>query len=183
MMLLEKLQETVRGINGAFILKNGIITENNLKEDLKFITYNISYLRQAITERRSCEELLILGERHNFVVYFSQDRTIGILLDPTTNLPLLQYVVKRILETPLPEEAFMPPSLEDQVPYFDRPRDQILPNVSQYARQVLEFVDGTRTIREIIAKSNLPPEVVLDVILAHRRSSVLHYREKVKSSS
>ncbi|MBU6997745.1 MAG: hypothetical protein HXS41_02030 [Theionarchaea archaeon] len=178
-MLLEKLRETVRGINGAFILTDGTITENSLKKDLKFLTYNISYLRQAITERRSCEELLILGERYNFVVYFSQDRTIGILLDHTTNLPLLQYVVKRILEAPpSQEEVLVPSSLEDQIPYLDKPRDQILPNVPQYARQVLEFVDGARTIKEIIAKSNLPPEVVLDVILAHRRSSVLHYREK-----
>jgi hypothetical protein len=182
-MLLEKLQETVRGIDGAFVLKNGVVAENNLKDDLKFITYNISYLRQAITEKRSCRELLILGERHNFVVYFSQDRTVGILLDCSTNLPLLQYVVKRMLEAPSLPEASVPPSLEDQIPYFDRPRDQILPNVSQYARQVLEFVDGTRTIREIIAESGLQPEVVMDVILAHRRSSVLHYREKVKSSS
>jgi hypothetical protein len=182
-MLLEKLQETVRGINGAFILKNGIVTENNLKNDLKFITYNISYLKQAITEKRSCSELLILGERHNFVVYFSQDRMVGILLDCSTNLPLLQYVVKRMLEAPSLPEASVPPSLEDQIPYFDRPRDQILPNVSQYAREVLEFVDGTRTIREIIAESGLQPEVVLDVILAHRRSSVLHYREEVKSPS
>ncbi|MBU7013320.1 MAG: hypothetical protein HXS52_09125 [Theionarchaea archaeon] len=84
---------------------------------------------------------------------------------------------------PSPEEAFVPPSLEDQIPYLDKPREQILPNVSQYARQVLQFVDGIRTIREIIDKSNLPPEVVMDVILAHRRSSVLHYREKTESSS
>lgn len=183
-MLLEKLQETIRGINGAFILTDGTIAENNLKEDLKFITYNISYLRQAITERRTCEGLLIFGERYNFVVYFSHDRTIGILLDHTTNLPLLQYVVRRMLESPpSPEEAFVPPSLEDQIPYLDKPREQILPNVSQYARQVLQFVDGIRTIREIIDKSNLPPEVVMDVILAHRRSSVLHYREKTESSS
>lgn len=176
-MYTEKLKESMGGIVGSFVLKDGDIAEADLNCDFGFVVQSLLYLREAVTERKSLTRFTVFGENHNFSVYFYPGHMVGVLLTGTANIQLLNLMVRRILE-PVPEELAEPPppSFENLVPFFDRPREEVLPNVPVYARQVLEFVDGTRTIKDIIEQSMLPPEVVLDVILSFRRSSVLHYK-------
>ncbi len=177
-MYAERLKESIGGIVGSFTLKDGEIIESDLERDLGFVTQSILYLSEAVRETKDLKRLSIFGEKQNLSVYFYADRILGVLIARTGNVQLLNLMVRRIVETPeegeLPHEASL--AFENQVPYFDQPRDEVLPNVPQYARQVLEFVDGARTIKEILDVSQLPPEVVFDVILSYRRSSVLHYK-------
>jgi len=175
-MYAERLKDSIGGITGSFTLKDGEVIETDLDCDLGFVTQSILYLSEAVTETKDLTRLIIFGEKQNLSVHFHSEYILGVLMARTGNVQLLHLMVRRILETPEEElsEAHLP-ELEDRIPYFDRPRKDVLSNVPAYARQVLEYVDGTRTIKEIIEESTLPPEVVLDVILSYRRSSVLHY--------
>ncbi len=177
-MYIERLKESIHGVVGSFVLKDGKMIQSDLDPDLLYITQSICYLTEMVNERRNISQLAFLGEEKDLFVYFHQDLAAGVLLTHTANIPLLNYFVKRLLERK--EDVHLPEpfssTLEGKVPYFDRPKGEVLPNVPKYARQVLEFVDGKRTIRDIIEQSALPLEVVLDVILSYRRSSVLHYR-------
>jgi hypothetical protein len=101
------------------------------------------------------------------------------------NVPLLNFVAHRILldlSTPkkeMAESVHIKGELprEDKVPYLYRPQKDVLPNVERYAREVLEFVDGNRSIKDIIEESHLSAEQVWDVILAYRRSSEVYFKE------
>jgi hypothetical protein len=180
-MYTEKLKEVIGGIIGSFIMKSGEMKESDLESDLLFEIQNISYLVEAVTERKDFREFLILGEKKGFFVYFHDEYMVGVLLRHDANISLLSLMIRKILETPDKEsEAHEPirePStLWQQVPIFDQSKEEVLPNVPVYARQVLKFVDGTHTIKDILEESELEPEVVLDVILAYRRTSILHYK-------
>ncbi|MGC1120542.1 MAG: hypothetical protein WBA22_05560 [Candidatus Methanofastidiosia archaeon] len=176
-MYTEKLKETAGGVIGSFIMENGKMKETDLEGDLQFEIQNIYYLIEAVTGKRDFRVLLICGEKKMFFVYIYQRYIVGALLNQAANVPLLTLMIRKILEAPEEEsEIEYPLTFEGNVPVFDENRNEVLPNVPEYARQVLEFVDGTRTIREIIKESGLRREVVLDVIMAYRRSSVLHYR-------
>ncbi len=181
-MYAERLKESMGGILGSFTMKERKLVEVDTDSDLQFATQSILYLMDAVTEYKNLKRLALFGEKGILSVYFYSDYIIGVFLACTANLELLNLIMRRILAAPeepleITEEA---PEVDfpvlRKVPYFDRPREEILDNVPSYARQVLEFVDGTSTIDEIIKKSNLPPEVVLDVILSYRRSSVIHYK-------
>jgi len=174
-MYTEKLKESVGGVLGSFILKNGKLIESDLKHSPQFVIHSILYLHEAVTERKDLKRVLIFGEKTNFSVVFHPGYVIGVLLTQGANIHLLNLVIRRILE-PSRQPPEGPPSLEEQIPFFDRPRGDVLPNVPAYARQVLEFVDGNRTIRDILEQSRLPPEVVWDIILSYRRSSVIHFK-------
>ena len=178
LMYTEKLKESIGGVTGSFILQNWEVVESDMTCELQFITQSIVYLMEAISDRRTLRQFVIFGEKANFSVSFRGDKVAGVLLDPTANIQLLNLVLKRVLDIPEPEEIKHEvwPGLEEKIPYLERPREDVLPNVPQYARQVLEYVDGTRTIREIMEQSGLPPEVVLDVILSYRRTSIIHYK-------
>jgi hypothetical protein len=181
-MYTEKLKEAIGGIIGSFIMKSGEMKESDLESDLLFEIQNIFYLVETVTERKDFKEFLILGEKKGFFVYFHDEYMVGALLTHDANISLLSLMIGKILETPeryelqkpLPESH--PSILWEQIPIFDQPKEEVLPNVPVYARQVLKFVDGIHTIKDILEESQLEPEVVLDVILAYRRTSVLHYK-------
>jgi hypothetical protein len=176
-MYTEKLKESMGGIIGSFIIENRELKETDLEEDLQFAIQNIYYIMEAVTEYKRFKMLLIVGNKKSLFVHFHKGAIVGIILKRTANTSLLDLVVRKVLE--MPKEGVIEPhpsTIEEEVPYFDESKEEVLPNVPEYARKVLKFVDGNRTIGDIIDLSNLPPEVVLDVILAYRRSSVLHYR-------
>lgn len=177
-MYTEKLKERVGGVLGSFILRNGEIVESDLKEEPQFAIQSILYLVEVVTEsKRDLKQVAISGEKACLCVTFYLGYIICVKLTPTANTQLLNLMIRRILESAEKELPERTSSLEGQIPFFDRSKEDVIPNVPAYARQVLEFVDGKRTIKDIIEVSHLPPEVVLDVILSYRRSSVLHYRD------
>ncbi|MGD2249454.1 MAG: hypothetical protein PVF58_13680 [Candidatus Methanofastidiosia archaeon] len=178
-MYTEKLKESMGGIIGSFIIENRELKETDLKEDLQFATQNIYYIMESVTEYKNFRMLLIVGNKKSLFVHIRESTIVGVILKRTANTSLLDLVVRKVLEIPAEGASELEPhpaTIEEQVPYFDDSKEEVLPNVPEYARKVLKFVDGNRTIGDIIDLSNLPPEVVLDVILAYRRSSVLHYR-------
>ncbi|MBU6996049.1 MAG: hypothetical protein HXS41_01445 [Theionarchaea archaeon] len=179
-MYTEKLKETAGGVIGSFIMENGEMKETDLEGNLQFEIQNIYYLIETVTEKKDFKILLICGESKMFFVYVHPRYIVGALLTHTANVPLLTLITRKMLEAPPeeePETRYLS-AFEDNVPFFDEHEKEILPNVPEYARQVLKFVDGNRTIREIIDESRLQPQVVLDVIMAYRRSSVLHYKRE-----
>ncbi len=177
-MYADSLKEQINGVTGSFIIRSSRIVESDLTSEQQSRMQNISCLIDIIAERKNPKRMIYFGQDKYLSIHFYGDLIIGVILTHATNVFLLDIILRHILKPEHIEvsETF-PATLEQKVPYFDRSKENILPNVPQYARQVLEFVDGKRTVEDIIAKSNLPPEVVLDIILAYRRSSVLHYRE------
>lgn len=177
-MYTEKLKESVGGVLGSFILRNGELVESDLEHDPQFATQSILYVVEVVTERkRDIKQVAISGEKACLCVTFYLGYIICVKLTHAANAPLLNLMIRRILESAEKELPERTSTLEEQIPFFDRPKEDVISNVPQYARQVLEFVDGKRTIKDIMEISHLPPEVVLDVILSYRRSSVLHYRD------
>ncbi|MBU7013623.1 MAG: hypothetical protein HXS43_02230 [Theionarchaea archaeon] len=178
-MFTEKLKETAGGVIGSFVMENGEVKETDLEGSLQFEIQNIHYLIETVTEKKDFKILLVDGKKKMFFVYIHQRYIVGALLSQTANVPLLTLIVRKILEAPEEEsEIEYSFEFENNIPVFDENEKEILPNVPDYAHQVLRFVDGVRTIQDIINESGLQAEIVVDVITAYRRSSVLHYRKK-----
>jgi hypothetical protein len=184
---LEYLREHVHGIKGAFILKGEEVIDfdGEFKNEVKYISTSISYLIKAVSDSRGDMTRLSIMATDRLYVYIRDSYILNVMAAQNINVPLLNFVANRILlDLSVPKEKMresvqlegeLPP--EKQIPYLYRSRDDVLPNVEPYARQVLEFVDGNRNIREIIEESHLPAEQVWDVILAHRRSSEIHFKK------
>jgi hypothetical protein len=177
-MYTQKLKERIGGYNSSFVMKGRELIQSDLNSNQLKGILTIPYLVEAITEKRCLERLVFIGDKKYLSIHFCQGLTVGLVVTPGTNMFVLDFTLKKIIESlEHPEMPEKPLSiLEELVPYFDRPKDQVILNVPEYARQVLEFVDGKRTVRDIIAQSNLSREEVLDVITAYRRSSVIHYK-------
>jgi hypothetical protein len=177
-MNVEKLKKNTRGVIGLFIIKHEKIIISDLEFSLNYLK-RIFYLKNAISYKKNLKKLILQGEKRILAVYFHQNIILGVLMEHDAKQYLIDYYIKRLLETPekLCLSEKIPPELRDQIPYFDRPKKEILDNVSEYARQVLRCVDGQRTISQIIYELDLPLDVVIDVITSFRRSSVLHYKD------
>lgn len=177
-MYSEKLRESVGGVISSFILENWEVVESDLTCDLQFVTQSIIYLMDKITEKKDLSMVIIFGEKSNFVVSFHYDYIVGVLLSQTANIHLLNLVVRRILGIPgrlkMKKEQLY--ALEKQIPFLDKPREEVLSSVPRYAREVLEIVDGKRTVHDIIEQSHLPPDAVIDILVAYRKSALLHYK-------
>ncbi|MGD2248644.1 MAG: hypothetical protein PVF58_09575 [Candidatus Methanofastidiosia archaeon] len=174
-MYTEGIKENLRGVMGSFMLKNGKKVESDLESDLKSIVPSILLLAEAVTKKRELQQVTFLGKKNRLSVYFWDNVILGVVLNRAGNPYLLNFVVKKLLKNST-HNVKIPPLLQDQIPYFDGSKEEILSNVPEYARQVLKYVDGNRSIQNIVQNSELPVEIVLDVILSFRRSSVLHYR-------
>jgi hypothetical protein len=150
--------------------------------EITYLSKIISYLVEAMYDKKRDVRKLSITGNNRFFIYFRDTYMLCVVADPDINVPLLNLVAERELtRVGAPEVGESPKliktPLEDKVPILYRPREEVLPNVELYARQVLEFVDGNRSIRDIIDQSNLPQEQVWSVILAYRRSSELFYKE------
>ena len=184
---LEYLREHVHGIKGAFILKGEemIDSDGEFKNEVKYISTSIAYLIKAVSDSRKDMTRLSIVATDRLYVYIRDSYILNVMAAQNVNVPLLNFVANRILlDLSVPKEKRKEPiqlegesSLEKQIPCLYRSRDDVLPNVEPYARQVLEFVDGNRSIQEIIEESRLPVEQVWDVILAHKRSSEIHFKK------
>lgn len=176
-MHVKELKENIRGFIGFFIIRNDKLIGSDFESDQKNIN-SIIILSDAVSRRKTLQRLILHGEKRILVIYFHKDIILGVLMNKDANQYLIDYYTKKILEKP--EELWIsekiPPELKDQIPYFDRSKEEVLANVSAYAGQVLKFVDGQRTIGQIVYQSNLPLDVVIGVIISFRRSSVLHYK-------
>lgn len=175
-MYTEKLRESTGGIIGSFFVKKGEIEESDLEGDLQFVMQSFFYLMETVTEQKELKEFSIYGEEKNFFVLIYSPYIVGVLLECTANIPLVSLMVRKVLETLEQPEVVELSESEAYIPFFDRPKEAVLPNVPAQARQVLQFVDGIRTVRDIIEESGLPSEIVLSIIKAYRRTSVLHYK-------
>ena len=180
-MYAEQLKQYIGGLAGSFIMKDRELMQSDLKSDQQRGIRNIPYLVEAINEKRDLKKLIFFCDKKNLSIHFYQDLIVGLVVTPATNVFLLDFLLKRVLENleqlDVPRKSLS--TIEEQVPYFDRPKEEVIPNVPEYARHVLKFVDGRRTVRDIIADSDLPREIVLEIITAYRRSSVVHYKAEL----
>ena len=184
---LEYLREHVHGIKGAFILKEEELIEldGEFKNEVKYLSTSISYLIKAVSDSRKDMTRLSIVAENRLYVFIRNSYILNVMATPNVNVPLLNFVAHRILlDLTVPKEQRKETvkivgdsPLEKQIPYLYRASDDVLPNVEPYARQVLQFVDGKRSIKEIIEESHLPAEQIWDVILAYRRSSELYFKK------
>lgn len=177
-MYTEKLRESVGGVLGSFVLENWEVAESDLTCDVQFVTQSIIYLLDKVTERKDLKQVIIFGEKTNFFVSFHHDLIVGVLLARTANIHLLNLVTRRTLGIPARQKMKKEQlaALGEKIPYFDN-RNEVLSTAPVYAREVLEFVDGKRTVRDIAEQSRFPSEAVLDILLSYEKSAVLHYKD------
>jgi hypothetical protein len=184
---LEYLHEHVHGIKGAFILEGEevIDLDGEFEHEVKYISTSIAYLIKVVSEyRKDMTRVSILADDRLYV-FIRNSYILNVMAQSNVNVPLLNFVAHRILlDLSIPQKKREEPArgkrelpLGDQIPYLYRPQKDVLPNVESYARKVLEFVDGKKSIKDIIEESRLPAEQVWDVILAYRRSSELYFKK------
>lgn len=88
------------GIIGSFIIENKEVRETDLEGDLQFAIQNIYYIMEAVTEYKSFKMLLIMGENQSLFVHIRKGIIVGVILESTANIPLLNLVVRKVLEIP-----------------------------------------------------------------------------------
>lgn len=177
-MYLDELKTQMNGIVGYIAFKDSTMVGSDFEPYPKEVMKILPIFLKIITEKKNPRRLILFGEKKNLSIHMCDKVVIGVILDRTANVLLLDVILRRILskKEQLKEPVKVPSSLAEKIPYFDQPKERVLPNIPVYARNVLKFVDGKRTIKDIVTDSNLAIEIVLDIILAYRRSSVLHYR-------
>lgn len=175
------LRKNIRGIKGAFLTKDGDVLEVDIEisRELERVSWNIFYLWHVACDKKGDIRRLSIEGSDLFFLFFHDPYALGVVASPDTNMSLLNVLGAHIME--LVEEPGdaprLPRTLAREVPCFNQPREKVLEDAPTYASQVLQFVDGTRTVKDIIKQSKLPPEVVLDVILAYNRTSALMFRD------
>jgi len=180
---MSMLRKNIRGIKGAFLTRDGdmLDVDMELDRDIERISRIIFYLSDIVCEKKGTIKKFSIASDDRFFLFFHNSYVLGVIVSPDTDLFLLDVVASRILELvedlqktrETPEKQELPKTLAREVPHFNQPKEKVLLNAPAYACQVLKFVNGTRTVKEIIEQSKLPPEVVLDVILAYSKRSVL----------
>ena len=183
MLDMSILRKNIRGIKGAFLTRDGdmLDVDMELNRDIERISGIIFYLSDIVCEKKGTITKFSITSDDQFFLFFHNSYVLGVIVSPDVNLFLLDVVASRILELAedlqktreAPEKPELPKTLAREVPHFNHPKEKVLLNAPAYACQVLEFVNGTRTVKEIIEQSKLPPEVVLDVILAYSKRSIL----------
>ena len=182
------------GVKGVVLIKEGEVLDADVQSNVEtnLPSMSIHFLLEFIREKGMKVEKIFVKAPTEFLIYVHDPHVLCILASPKVNIHLLNVVSNQLLqdvEVRRKKEIHVPPPsprgirLEDRIPSFSSafPKDKVLdgldPVVDSYARNVLEFVDGTRTIKDMIAASHLPPEQVWDVILSHRSRSVLYFKE------
>ena len=173
------LQKNIRGVKGAFLIKDGEILNTDMDRDMEHLSTIIFYLTDMVCRRKGTIKKLSIGTADQFFLFFKEPYVLGVAMSSDSDPLVLDIVIDgvfRLVSTMSDSDKLeFPKTLAREVPHFVRSRDDVLFNAPEYARKVLEFVDGTHTVRDIIGRSKLPPEVVLDVILTYARSSVLAF--------
>ncbi len=175
------LRENIRGIKGAFLTKDGAVLEVDVEIDrgLEHLSRNIFYLCDVACDKKGTIKKVSIEGNDLVFLFFQGPYTLGVITSPDVNVWLLNVLGSHIAElVEEPSEVLqLPRTLAREVPFLSQPKEKVLQDAPTYAGQVLQFVDGTRTVRDIIEQSELPPEVVLDVILAYNRRSTLMFKD------
>lgn len=177
------LRENIRGVKGALLTRNGEVIDVDVEsvKNLEHLCKIIFYLADFVCEKKGSIRRVCLVSGDQLFLFFHNSYVLGIIGSPDVNTFLLDMVAWQFLQqtrkSEKVQEAFeereFPRTLAREIPRFNQPREKVLSNAPAYAGRVLRFVDGIRTIRDIIEQSELPPEVVLDVILAYSKESVI----------
>lgn len=177
------LRKNIRGIKGAFLTKDGEMLDTDISScrDIEHLSKALFYLSDVVCGEKGDIKKLSIASHDRFFLFFHNSYVLGVVASPDVDLFLLDVVASKILEltgeprepVKAPEKLELPKTLAREVPHFCQPKEEVLQNAPQYASRVLKFVNGTRTVKDIIEQSNLPSEVVLDVILAYCRRSIL----------
>jgi hypothetical protein len=179
------LRKNICGIRGAFLTKNGEMQniDMDINRDVEHLSRAIFYLFDFVYQKKgNIRKLCIISDDQLFLFFYNL-YVLGIICSQDVNTILLDVVARGFLELATesgslceaPEKLEFPKTLAKKVPHFNQSQEKILLDAPDYAGQVLKFINGTRTVRDIIEQSKLPPEVVLDVILAYSKRSVLEF--------
>jgi hypothetical protein len=185
---ISSIKENVRAVKGVFLLRKGTMFDSDLngisEQSLQHLSEITSYWKGTMGKRENdITRMSILAEDYCFL-FFQDIYILGVMASEEINIPFLRVVVNRILEliineieTLENEQLKLPETFAHDPLHFTQPREMVLSTAPRYAHKVLEFVDGTRSIKDIVEESLLPPEMVLDVILTYIKASILKFNE------
>ncbi|MFQ6088883.1 MAG: hypothetical protein ACE5K0_08290 [Candidatus Methanofastidiosia archaeon] len=175
-MSVREIKENVGGIKGSFLIKGKSIIESDLDINVSYISKSISYLNDVLHEReRDVKKITVTGS-DSTVFYLDTPYILGVVASSQVNLPLLDLVAAKILKNVTSKRAVEKSklsSIEDEVPSFKISPDIVIPYLSDYEMNVLKYVNGKNTVREIVELSEEPQEVVARVIVAYIKKGTL----------
>ncbi|MBU7031151.1 MAG: hypothetical protein HXS53_01345 [Theionarchaea archaeon] len=185
---ISSIKENVRAVRGVFLLQQGTLYKSDIdgisEQSLHHLSETISYWKETMESGgNEIIRMSILAEDYCFL-FFQDSYTVGVITSEDVNVPFLSIIVNKMLELIKNEikkeennQLKLPKTFAQNSLSFTQPREVILAIAPRYARKVLEYVDGTRTIRDIVEESLLPAEMVLDVILTYTKASIITFNE------
>lgn len=91
---VKQFLSTVRGVCGAFLMKDNQIVESTFEMDADFLTSNLSLITDALSRKHGAVQKIVLSGNRNLFLFYHEGIVLGIEGDPTVPLPLLNIQVK-----------------------------------------------------------------------------------------
>ncbi|MFQ6088876.1 MAG: hypothetical protein ACE5K0_08255 [Candidatus Methanofastidiosia archaeon] len=97
------IKESVHGVQGAFFLRDKKVKIADI--DVKYISKSISYLIDVVKKNNGdLKKISILGENKDLRVYIHKEFVLGVLTSNKTNVPLLDLVSNKVLQTSMEQK-------------------------------------------------------------------------------
>lgn len=100
--ILAEIKNGVRGVTGSFVIDSqkslvGMDMPELLSEEIKKISFNISFLIEQVGEKRGLERMQITAENGNMLIVSDKDFTVCCVTSKEANLGLAYLLAKKTL--------------------------------------------------------------------------------------
>lgn len=97
---ITSLRETLHGIKGVFLLKNGDVLDSDIvfERETEYLSKIIPYLVEAVCDTKDdIKKMSIVGNELVFI-FFHEPYALGIIAESSINVPLLEVMAGGVLE-------------------------------------------------------------------------------------
>ncbi len=97
---IDLLKQSVNGVEGSFLIRDGEVMECDFEEEkVHFLSKSISFFVESFHGLdKSLKKMSMAGERY-CLIFFYDRYILGIVASRETNLPLLELVSNKLLHT------------------------------------------------------------------------------------
>lgn len=112
------LRETLHGVKGVFLLKNGEVLDSDVVfgEEMKYLSKSIPYFVEAVCDTKDDIKKFSIAGNDLIFIFFREPYALGIIAEPSVNVPLLEVMAGEVLEqgeTPEPKLEPEPKEAEE----------------------------------------------------------------------
>jgi hypothetical protein len=93
----EEIKDCVNGVDGTFLMVNGVPAFSDIDFDVTHVCNALHYLILYLDENRRASRMYVIGKKKDAVFYLEGRYTMGVRMSKNTNIHLLHRTVGKML--------------------------------------------------------------------------------------